>query len=156
MSLQNFEGDLLLYDTPDGGDIRITDGLIEGDRAYDTAVYLSLFGGNKADNGKTKNRKTWWGNTLRGVSESQRLVSRFQAIIEGLPMNTKNIQDAEDAALLDLQWMIDERIADEILAEGRAVSHSRFLIKIQINAKGKLIYGHPFTLVWKAGSNGAV
>jgi len=151
MNLQTFEGDLLLRDTPDGGDIVIFDGLISSDRALDTAVYLSLFGGNQEDNGKVKNRKTWWGNTLRGVSESQKLVSRFQAIIFGLPMTTKNIMSAEEAAKLDLQWMIDEKLADEILADGRAVSNSRFHLKIQILLKGKTVYSNTFAMLWRAG-----
>jgi phage gp46-like protein len=155
-NLQTFEGDLLLEDTPDGGDIRIEDGLFVSDRSFRTAVYLSLFGGNKEDNGKVRNRKTWWGNTLRGVSENQKLVSRFQAIIHGLPMTTKNILDAEDAAKMDLKWMADDGIADEIIANGRAVSHSRFELEVQINAKGNALFGHTYALFWKAGSNGKV
>jgi phage gp46-like protein len=154
--LQTFEGDLLLEDTPDGGDIRIEDGLFVSDRSFHTSVYLSLFGGNKEDNGKVRNRKTWWGNTLRGVSENQKLASRFQALIHGLPMTTKNILDAEEAVRLDLKWMVDDGIADEIIVDGRAVSHSRFQLKVQINAKGKSIFEHTYALFWKAGSNGKV
>jgi len=156
MNLQNFEGDLLLVDTPDGGDIIITDGLITSDRAIATAVYLSLFGGNQDDNGKTKNKRTWWGNTLRGVSENQKLVSRFQAIIFGMPMTTKNILDAEEAAKLDLNWMIAEKLCDEITADGRAVSNNRFKLTIQIKSKGKTIYSGEFSIPWKAGSYGTV
>ena len=156
MNLQTFEGDLLLCDTPDGGDIIILDGLISSERAYGTAVYLSLFGGNQEDNGKVKNRKTWWGNTLRGVSENQKLVSRFQAIIFGLPMTTKNIMDAEEAAKLDLDWMVGEKLADEIIPDGRAVSNNRFNLKIQIKSKGKTIYSSTFVIPWKAGTHGTV
>jgi phage gp46-like protein len=156
MNLQSFEGDLLLYETPDGGDVHVEDGLFSCDRAYDTAVYLSLFGGNKEDSGKVKNRKTWWGNTLRGVTESQKLVSRFQALISGLPMTTKNILAAEDAAKLDLGWMVDEKLADEIFIDGRAVSINRLKLKIQVNAKGKPIYSGALSVPWKAGANGAI
>jgi phage gp46-like protein len=156
MNLQDFEGDLLLEDTPDGGDIRIDDGLFVSDRSFGTAVYLSLFGGNKEDSGRVQNRKTWWGNTLRGVSENQKLVSRFQAIIHGLPMTMKNILDAEEAARLDLKWLTDEGIADEIITSGRPLSHSRFELKVQINAKGKSIFDNNYALFWKAGSNGKV
>jgi hypothetical protein len=56
-NLQTFEGDLLLEDTPDGGDIRIENNLFVSDRSFNTAVYLSLFGGNKDDNGKVKNNE---------------------------------------------------------------------------------------------------
>ncbi|MCL2093826.1 MAG: hypothetical protein FWH12_06490 [Treponema sp.] len=156
MNLQTFEGDLLLFDTVDGGDVAIADGFFISDRALDTAVYLSLFGGNKEDNGKVKNRKTWWGNTLRGVSENQKLVSRFQAIIFGLPMTTKNILDAEEAARLDLEWLISEKLADEIVADGRAVSNKRFDLKIQITSGEKIIFKNTYAVPWKAGSNVAV
>ncbi|MCL2381360.1 MAG: hypothetical protein FWC64_07165 [Treponema sp.] len=152
MSLQPFRGDILLYDTPDGGDINITEGLIESDSAFNTAVYLSLFGGNKDDNGRIKNRKTWWGNILRGVNENQRLVSRFQAIVFGLPMTTKNILNAEEAARLDLAWVIGEKIADEILTDGRAITHNRFNLQVKINAKGQTIYDNAFAIYWRAAN----
>jgi len=152
MSLQTFEGDLLLHDTPDGGDIRIEKGLIVNDQTFGTAVYLSLFGGNKDDNGRVENRRTWWGNTLRGVNENQRLVSRFQAIIFGLPMTTRNILDAEEAARLDLGWIITGKIADEILANGRAVSRNRFSLTIQINASGETIYSNAFAVFWRSAN----
>ena len=152
MSLQTFEGDLLLHDTPDGGDIRITDGFVAGDRGFGTAVYLSLFGGNKDDNGRVRNRRTWWGNTLRGVNENRRLVSRFQSIIFGLPMTTGNILDAEEAARLDLGWIIAEQIADEILTDGRAVSRNRFSLKVRVNARGETIYDNAFALFWRSAN----
>ena len=50
MNLQDFEGDLLLADSADGGNVLISDGLFQGDRSFNTAVYLSLFGGNRDDN----------------------------------------------------------------------------------------------------------
>jgi phage gp46-like protein len=156
MSLQAFEGDLGLIDTPDGGDILIRDGLIEADQFYSTAVYLSLFGGNKADSGKVKNRKTWWGNTLRNTNENEKLVSRFQAITAGLPMSTKNIQDAEEAAALDLKWLADEGMADEITVNGSAVSHNRFSLAVQIKKGGQDVYSHDFMILWKAGIYGRV
>jgi len=139
-----------LYDTPDGGDIRIMEGLIVSDPSFNTAVYLSLFGGNKEDNGRVKNRKTWWGNTLRGLRENQRLTSRFQSIIFGLPMTTRNILDAEEAARLDLEWMINEKIADEILTDGKAVAQNRFSLKVQIIAKGDTIFDNAFALFWRS------
>ena len=156
MSLQTFEGDLLLFDTPDGGDFLLTEGLLESDRSYDTAVYLSLFGGNKKDNGRVGNRKTWWGNTLRGVSENQKISSRFQAVIFGMPMSSKTILEAEDAAKIDLSWFKKEKIVDEIIVDGRAVTRSRFSLKVSMIKQGKSIYENTFMTPWKAGSNGSI
>ena len=44
-----FEGDVLYTATPDGGDIKIENGLVKDCRNFDTATYLSLFGGNEND-----------------------------------------------------------------------------------------------------------
>jgi phage gp46-like protein len=154
--LQIFEGDLLLTETEDGGDVLIDNGLFVCDRSFNTAVYLSLFGGNKEDNGKVKNNKTWWGNTLSGVSEHERLVSRFQNIISGLPMTTKNIQAAEAAASLDLKWIVDEGIAEKITITGRATARNRFSLNVDIQAGGKSIYENTFPLFWKAGIYGGI
>ena len=156
MSLQVFEGDLLLHDTLDGGDITINNGFIASDRTFNTAIYLSLFGGNQEDNGRVRNRKTWWGNTLRGVNENQKLVSRFQAIIFGLPISTKNILEAEEAAKLDLAWLIAEGLADEIIADGIAAGHNRLNLKIQLKAGGEIIYTHTFLIPWGAGKHGTI
>jgi phage gp46-like protein len=152
--LQYFAGDLLLEDTPDGGEIRIENDLFVNDRSFNTAVYLSLFGGNQDDNGKVKNNKTWWGNTLDGISENEKIVSRFQAIIFALPMTTKNIQAAETAAKIDLQWIVDEGIADKIIISGSAVSHNKFYLSVEIQLNGKSIYQNAFSLLWKAGVYG--
>jgi phage gp46-like protein len=152
--LQNFEGDLLLEDTPDGGDIRIENDLFVSARSFDTAVYLSLFGGNRDDNGRVKNNRTWWGNTLDGTEENEKLVSRFQAIIFGLPMTAKNIQEAETAAGLDLKWLVDEGAADKIIAAGKATGRNGFAITIEILSGGKSIYENTFSLFWRSGIYG--
>jgi phage gp46-like protein len=153
--LQNFEGDLLLEDTVDGGDIQIEDGLFVSDRTFRTAVYLSLFGGNKDDSGKVKNNKTWWGNTLPGTGTNEKLVSRFQAVISGLPMTTKNIGEAEAAARLDLKWIIDEGAAEKIIVSGTAKAHNKFALRVEIKAGGESVYGNTFALFWKAGIYGS-
>jgi phage gp46-like protein len=154
--LQDFEGDLLLMETEDGGEVQIENDLFVCDRSFNTAVYLSLFGGNKDDNGKVKNNKTWWGNTLPGIAEHEKFVSRFQAVISGLPMTTKNIQEAEAEANLDLKWIADEGIAEKITVSGRAVSRTGFALHIDIQAGGKSIYENTFSLFWKAGIYGGV
>jgi phage gp46-like protein len=151
---QDFEGDLLLHDGNDFGEIDLEDGLFVSDRSFNTAVYISLFGGNKDDNGKVKNNKTWWGNTLEGTAENEKLVSRFQAVIFGLPMTTKNIQDAETAASLDLKWLINEGVADKIIATGKATGRNRFALTIDIQSGGKSIYENTFPLFWRSGIYG--
>jgi phage gp46-like protein len=149
-----FEGELLLEDSPDFGEIKIENGLFVCDRSFSTGVYISLFGGNKDDNGKVKNKYTWWGNTLNGVNENEKMISRFQNIIFGLPMTSKNIQRAENAAQLDLKWFIDEGIADKVIAQGRATGLNKFAINIHLIKSGTTIYDNTFSLFWRAGIYG--
>lgn len=154
-SLQDFAGDALLHETPDGGELAMENGLFVHDKYFSSAVYLSLFGGNKNDPGKLKNNKEWWGNTLEGISKSEKLISRFQYIIQGLPMTVKHIREAEIAAQLDLQWLIDDELADEIAVNGRAAGKNEFELEIEIKKNSSIIFEHTYSLQWELhhGSN---
>jgi phage gp46-like protein len=151
-----FEGDLPLVSTPDGGEIPIADGQFSGDRSFNTAVYLSLFGGNSDDSGKVKNSKTWWGNLLPGTAEYEKMVSRFQCFITAKPMTTKNIQEAIKAAELDLRWIVDEGIAGAVRVTGEAGRGNRFNLRVSIDTAGESLYENSFSLFWKVGVYGGV
>jgi phage gp46-like protein len=150
MNLQDFEGDVLLMETPDGGDFIMQDGLIMADNNYSTAIYLSIFGGNKDDSGVVKTNKTWWGNTLSGVKKNEKLISRFQNIIRSMPLTVKNIKRAEDAAVLDLAWMVEEGLADKVEASGSTQGKNRFHLEINLIKSGKNIFEYSFNTIWGA------
>ena len=150
----DFQGDLLLIETPDGGDCVIQDGLIKADHAFGTAFYISLFGGNKADAGKVKNRNTWWGNTLPDIPENEKIVSRFQNYIQTAPMTVKNIKEAVNMAELDLKWAIEEKIADKINIRARAEGINRLRLFIDVIKHGKSVYETEYGVLWGAGING--
>jgi phage gp46-like protein len=153
---RDFEGDLLLADTPDGGDIIVEDGLFACDRSFGTAVYLSLFGGNKDDAGRVKNGREWWGNTLAGTAEAEKMTGRFQSLLAGIPMTAKNIAACENAALLDLAWLKADGACDEIAADGRAGAKNRFYMTIELKARGTSVYKNTFSLFWREGLRGGV
>lgn len=150
----DFAGDVLLIETPDGGDIVLEDGRVKPCRDFSTAVYLSLFGGNKDDAGTVKNRHTWWANTLKETPENEKMISRFQAVIAGLPLSVKNIRKAETAAALDLEWLKSEGAADEIIAEGKTRGKNIFALKIEIKNSGTSLYEKEFSLLWENGIHG--
>jgi phage gp46-like protein len=154
--LQEFEGDAMLYETLDGGDLMVDNGLFISENRFSTAVYLSLFGGNKTDPGKVKNNGEWWGNKLNGITESEKLRSRFQYIINGLPMSVKNIKEAETAAEMDLKWFIDEKIADQISVYGQAVGKNRFKLKVEILKDALTLFENAYSLLWGAGYGDSV
>jgi phage gp46-like protein len=146
--LNIFEGDALLFETVDGGELALENGLFVSDTQFSSAVYLSLFGGNQDDPGKVGNNKTWWGNYLDSVTKNEKMVSRFQAIITGLPMTVKNIREAETAAELDLQWFKDEKIADEITATIKSIGKHEFYLTIEILKDVRTIFENIYSLQW--------
>ena len=152
--MSDFAGDVLLIETPDGGDIVLESGLVKPCKDVSTAVYLSLFGGNKEDAGTVKNRCTWWANTLKETPESEKMISRFQAVIAGLPLSVKNIRQAESAAALDLDWLKHEGVADEIITFGKTKGKNTFVLKVEIKNGGKKLYEREFALLWENGVHG--
>ena len=82
------------------GDIATTIG-------YETAVYLSLFGGNANDSTLSGDNQTWWGNI--GEQNPDRLIaSRTQFLLESIPAIPANINRIEAAILHDLGWVSED------------------------------------------------
>ena len=152
--MSDFAGDVLLIETPDGGDIVLESGLVKPCKDFSTAVYLSLFGGNKDDAGTVENRCTWWANTLKETPETEKVVSRFQAVITGLPLSVKNIRKAETAAALDLEWLKSDGVADEIIAAGKTKGKNTFVLSVEVKSKGQPLYQKEFALLWRHGIDG--
>lgn len=148
-----FEGDVLLRDTDDGGEIVIENGEILCDKGLSTAVYLSLMGGDKKDDGTVEENRGWWGNNLRDIPENEILVSRFQAVIRGKPLTSKNLKDAEEAAKEDLKWIIDEEIADKIECEIFTENRNFINLSIKILKESEVLTSESFGFEW-GGNNG--
>ena len=106
--------DPLLFQTPDDGDITYINGQLVIDERLDTAVYLSLFGGNDDDSGdQSDNAVQWWGNL--GETEPARTYRcATQNLLLRLAASAANLLRVEDAARGDLQWLIDEELATSV------------------------------------------
>jgi phage gp46-like protein len=76
------------------------------------------------------------------------MVSRFQAIMTGLPMTVKNIREAETAAETDLQWFKDEKIADEITATIKCTGKHEFNLTIEILKDARTVFENTYALQW--------
>lgn len=154
--MTDFQGDLLLIDTPDGGDVLLENDLFVADPNLATAVYISLFGGNKEDAGKIQTNKTWWGNTLEGTGEAEKIVSRFQHIITAMPLSVKYLKAAETAAKLDLQWIVELGIADVIESEMQIKEKNIFILTIKILKDENTLFEKDYSDLWMSMSKGAV
>lgn len=110
----SFEGDVLLYNTFDGGNINSVNGQPEMTAGFETAIFLSWFGGNFEDDGLAGNKKTFWGN-LNENNPSYKYISRLQNLyFKGVPLTSGNRRRFEEAAKADVEWFKTEKIADEI------------------------------------------
>lgn len=108
------QGDIVLYQTPNGGDICIDNGIIAMDGGLSTCVYLSLFGGNEDDNGLANNSATWWGN-IDVDHAAQKYISLTQHILKSLPATSFNLIKLNDAVEADLDWLLSEKIMTSII-----------------------------------------
>lgn len=136
--------DAQLYQTDDGGEIRLEGGDLVVDDGLATAVYLSMFGGNDEDNASDATKsEEWWGNLVEG-EPTRRYRSRTQHVLKSMPLSTGNLRAVEDAVAYDLLWMTETKLASGVAA--RASIPARNTVKIQVAAEvdGKVI---PFEFV---------
>ena len=143
-----FEGDVYLVATPDGGDIVIEDGLVKDCHNFDTAVFLSLFGGNENDT-DGREKETWWGNLIPGTKREEWMQSEFGAMVTGYPLTSGNIQKAKAAAERDLDWIKSEAGADKINVSLAAESAKSVLLSARITQNGKKVGGGVYEFQWQ-------
>ncbi|MCK5606547.1 phage GP46 family protein [Candidatus Pacearchaeota archaeon] len=142
------QGDVLLSQTDDNGEIIVTGGIVEMTGGFETAAYLSLFGGNEDDDGSQDNALTWWAN-LNEVDPVSRYVSETQNLLQALAATSSNLLRIEEAAKRDLQWFLDKNIASSIEVEATIPGINRLQIVVTIEAIGE---ESQFTFVenWRA------
>lgn len=134
MTVTNDQGDVLLYQTNDDGDIIVENGITQMSAGLETSAYLSLFGGNEGDDGSENSTNQWWGNI--GELESYKLRSRTQYLLNTLPATSQNLLRIEKAVASDLEWMITETVASSISVSVSIPGLNRVLIEVSIEADG--------------------
>ena len=129
------QGDVYLFQSNDEGEINVEGGIVEMRSSLETSAYVSLFGGNEDDDGSQDNTQNWWGNVIEDDPAFQ-YRSRLQNLLRSIPSIPANLRRLENAALLDLQWFIDKRIASELNVVATLVDVEKVRIDIEINAFG--------------------
>ena len=143
-----FEGDVLIFNTLSGGEINFVNGQPEMTAGFESAAYLSLFGGNYQDDGFPQNKYTWWAN-LNEDDPALKYVSRFQNLSRAIPINTANIKRLEEAALADLDWFKTTGIAAEILVEITIPKLNTLKVRIDINSPTSENIAIEFLINWQ-------
>lgn len=148
MNEDEFMGDVLLTSTPDGADIVLENGLIKDCRDFDSAVLLSLMGGNDEDLNR-RPKETWWGNLVEGTQENEWISSEFGAMVKGFPLTSGNLRKAKDACKRDLNWIMSEGGADDISVELSAESSQRVKLDVEVTQDGNRAGGGNYELQWQ-------
>lgn len=148
MNEEEVMGDVLLTSTPDGFDVVLENGLIKDCRDFDSAVLLSLMGGNDEDLNR-RPKETWWGNFVEGTQENEWISSEFGALVKGFPLTSGNLRKAKDACKRDLDWIINDAGADEIDVELTAESAQRVKLDVEVTQDGSKAGGGNYELQWQ-------
>lgn len=124
--------DVLLRQTNDGGEITIEAGLALMSDGLETAVYLSLFGGNEDDAGDAAGERVqWWGN-LDETEPARTYRSETQNLIRSLPAVPRNLLRIEQAAARDLAWMIASGVAKSVSVSASIPEVNRVVVAVSI------------------------
>ncbi len=129
----NYNGDVKLYPTEDGGQITLKNGQPYMDDGLETAAYISLFSGG------------CWGNAISERDE------KFESKLETLFTRTLTNQarlDAEEYALQALAWMKRQGIAKEIEVEASIPRTGMLGLLITITQPGSTITELKYQINW--------
>lgn len=129
------QGDVLLYQTNDDGEITVEGGVVAMAGGLETAAYLSLFGGNEQDSGRADDPLTWWGNIDEGRPE-RRYRSETQHLLRAIPAIPANLRRIEQAAERDLAWLVSVNAATAVSATASMPGRNRVRLVVRIEADG--------------------
>ena len=122
------QGDVLLSQTVDDGEINIENGLVEMSGGLETAAYLSMFGGDE-DLGE------WWGN-LEETEPARKYRSETQNLLQSIPATSGNLRRIEQAATRDLAWFLEVKAASSVEVSASIPSINHVSITVVIEAEG--------------------
>lgn len=130
------QGDVLLFQTADGGDIVVEGGAVQMSGGLETAAYLSLFGGNEDDPGQFNTTETWWGN-IDESDPAKQYRSETQNLLQALPATARNLRRVEEAAGRDLAWMTTSGAASAVSAVASIPALNTIQLTVSIVAIGE-------------------
>ena len=144
------QGDVLLFQTTDNGEINVENGLVEMSGGLETMAYLCMFGGNEDDDGLSDNGLTYWGN-LDEIDPAMQYRSETQHLLQAIPATTGNLRRIEDAANRDLKVFTEKKIASSVTVVATIPGLNKIKIVINIDALGEES-SFEFVENWKVSS----
>lgn len=118
--MTQYDGDVRLHPTPDGGAIFFEGGQPAMDSGLQTAVYLSLF-----------TAPDWWAASLLPVP-----VGSVLAEPPDEPLTNATRLEAIEAARDALAWMIDKGLAESIVVSAEITAPGVLALSVEITEPG--------------------
>lgn len=137
--MANQDGDVLLFQTLNDGNINIQNGLVQMTEGLETAVYMSLFSPDD-----------WFGNEAVDTQE-EKLSSQTEQVINNKPQSSKNYQLLVQAVEADLKWLVSNGNANSIDVSVTSGGLNRVMISITIEQDSS---SNNITLPVEWGANG--
>jgi hypothetical protein len=101
--------DVLLFQTPDGGEITVENGTTTMTDGPATAVYLAAFGGNEYDPGESDTTLEWWGNKIE-TDTLKHYRSRTQYLLRNIPAIPANLPRIQAAFEQDIAPLVETEV----------------------------------------------
>lgn len=108
------QGDLVLTNTADGGDLTFENGAFVMDGGLQTAVYISLF------------TRSWWAGEFTG---------HLARAVEQVPLTSASRVSFERAAERDLAWLIREGVATRVQVTARIPKNKQLVLAVEIDGQ---------------------
>lgn len=118
-----YDGDPILIDNGDGGDLVIVNGQPEMDDGLQNAVFISLF-----------TDKSWWANSI--LPDNEQTTSELSTLDRSVLTNKTRL-DAEEYARQALSWMVSDGLASKISVSAEIVAIGVLGLIITIEQPGK-------------------
>lgn len=141
------QGDVLLVQSLDGGEIILEDGLVQMNGDLNTSIYLALFGGNIEDTGADNDPNEYWGNALE-TDANFKYRSETQYILRSLPPTSFNLSRLQQAAVRDMQYLINIGVAESVDAVATIPELNKLNLECSIVLTDGSVETFTFTEPW--------
>lgn len=141
IAIDQFDGDVALILSPDGGEIIYSGGQpIMDAGGLENASNFSLFSG-----------LDWWGNLLDEDEPDKHIGSDFEETVKPKAITTSYLRTVEDAALRAHQWMINIKLAQIVEAQAEWPELNKVNLTIFITKPDGSVVPIRYELNWIAG-----
>jgi phage gp46-like protein len=128
--------DVLLRQENDGGEISFVNGQAAMSDGLETAVYLSMFGGNEDDSGIVADDPLqWWGN-FGEADQAKHYRSETQSLLRSLPLIPFNLRRLEEAGTRDLDWLIQSSVATSVTVAATIPALNTLALDVNVEIDG--------------------